>query len=107
MYGSDAANAMEPADFKLYCASIREVATMLGHPVDKDDVTPYRDMKRIFEKSVVTAPPVERRHAHRAQASCLQEARRRHPGRPLGAGRRPQARRDVPADHKLSVTDID
>ena len=40
---------------------------MRSHPVDKDDVAPFREMKRIFEKSVVTALPaagtrIEREH---------------------------------------------
>lgn len=58
MYGSDAANAMEPADFSGLVAGIRSISTMLAHPVDKDDVTPYRDMKAIFEKSVVALVPI-------------------------------------------------
>jgi N,N'-diacetyllegionaminate synthase len=55
MYGSDAANAMEPGEFRRYCAGLRDVWSMVSHPVDKDDLAPYREMKRIFEKSIVTA----------------------------------------------------
>ncbi len=58
MYGSDAANAMEPQDFRLYCSGIKSIWRMLDSPVDKDDLTPYADMKRIFEKSIVAARPL-------------------------------------------------
>lgn len=59
MYGSDAANAMEPADFKIYCKGVHDIWTMLDNKVDKDDLTDYREMKQIFEKSIVTALPIK------------------------------------------------
>ncbi|MBX2829861.1 MAG: N-acetylneuraminate synthase family protein [Rhodospirillales bacterium] len=55
MYGSDAANAMEPNDFKQYCSGVYEIGRMLESPVDKDDVSPFYEMKAIFEKSIVAA----------------------------------------------------
>lgn len=58
MYGSDAATATEPADFAAFARALKEVARMHASPVDKDDLLPYRDMKRIFEKSIVAARDV-------------------------------------------------
>ena len=55
MYGSDAANAAEPDQFIDLVKGIRAIATMRDSPVDKDDLAPFREMKRIFEKSVVSA----------------------------------------------------
>lgn len=55
MYGSDAATATEPADFAAFARALREVAKMRANPVDKNDLTPYRDMKRVFEKSIVAS----------------------------------------------------
>jgi N-acetylneuraminate synthase len=55
MYGSDAQHSMEPEDFRNLTAGLRDIWSMLGYPVDKDNLEPYQDMKRIFEKSVVTA----------------------------------------------------
>lgn len=55
MYGSDARHSMEPADFKRLAEGLGEIRAMLAHPVDKDDLSPYSEMKRIFEKSVVAA----------------------------------------------------
>ena len=107
MYGSDAKNSMEPADFRVLCRSLHEVWAMMGHPVDKDDIAPYADMKRIFEKSVVTAAPV------RAGATLTRELLAfKKPGDGIPArdyrrlvGRR--AKRDLPADHKLSLKDLE
>jgi N,N'-diacetyllegionaminate synthase len=58
LYGSDAANAIEPDQFADLVNAIREVETMLTNPVDKDDLSPFRAMKEIFEKSVVTLEPI-------------------------------------------------
>ena len=58
MYGSDAANAMEPSDFRQMADGLAAIWSMRTAPVDKDDLTPYREMKLIFEKSVVTARPI-------------------------------------------------
>ena len=55
MYGSDAQHSMEPNEFKLLAQSLTEVWAMLAHPVDKDELAPYRDMKQIFQKSIVAA----------------------------------------------------
>ena len=59
MYGSDAQHGMEPDEFRAFCSHIKEAAIIRASPVDKDDLQDYRDMKRIFEKSVVTARAVE------------------------------------------------
>lgn len=59
MYGSDAANAMEPEDFKVYCQGIKDIGKMLSSPVDKNQVGLYQDMKMIFEKSIVYARDIQ------------------------------------------------
>ena len=40
---------------------VREVERMIAAPVDKDDLAAVAEMKRIFEKSVVTIAPDSRR----------------------------------------------
>ena len=103
MYGSDAKHSMEPADFKRFCEALREVWRMQASPVDKDDVSPYADMKRIFEKSVVTA------RALRAGTVLTREMLAfKKPGDGIPAaqyrtliGRK--LKRDLPADSKLSA----
>ena len=55
MYGSDAKNSMEPAEFSLLVQALRETAAMISNPVDKGDASEYSNMKQIFEKSIVAA----------------------------------------------------
>lgn len=59
MYGSDAQHSMEPDEFKAFCSHVKEAAIIRENPVNKDDLQDYRDMKLVFEKSVVTARAVE------------------------------------------------
>lgn len=54
MYGSDAKHSAEPAQFSALVQGIREIDTMLASPVDKNDLNAFREMKEIFEKSVVS-----------------------------------------------------
>jgi N,N'-diacetyllegionaminate synthase len=55
MYGSDAKHSMEPKEFAILSAALQDIWKMLKNPVDKQDASPYAEMKQIFEKSVVTA----------------------------------------------------
>lgn len=106
MYGSDAANAMEPDAFAAMAAGIRAVWTALDHPVDKDDLAPFAEMKRIFEKSIVTARTVKA-----GDALSRADIAFKKPGDGIPAwrygdvlGRR--ASRDLPADHKITQEDM-
>jgi N-acetylneuraminate synthase len=106
MYGSDAANSMEPDDFKRLAAGLREVWAMNAHPVDKNDLAPYRDMKAIFEKSIVTA----RAMAAGAMLTSADLAFKK-PGDGIPAARYAEIvgrrlRRAAPADHKLAWDDL-
>lgn len=55
MYGSDAKHSMEPGPFAEFCRGLKDIWSMLDHRVDKDDLSSYREMKHIFEKSLVAA----------------------------------------------------
>jgi len=57
-YGPDAALAMEPDELEDLVEGIRELETMLANPVDMDDLAPFAEMKRVFEKSVVTVADI-------------------------------------------------
>lgn len=106
MYGSDAKNAMEPDEFKLLAQALRETRAMLAHPVDKNDTAPYHEMKRIFEKSIVTACSIK-------AGAVLAEADLgfKKPGDGIPAARwrdiaGKKAARDLPANHKLDWKDL-
>ena len=44
---------MELDEFRKYISSIKAIWLMKKNPVNKDDLRVYKDMKRIFEKSIV------------------------------------------------------
>jgi N-acetylneuraminate synthase len=97
---------MEPDDFRSLAAGLRDIWQMLDHPVDKDDLAPFGEMKRVFQKSVVTARPI-------AAGTVLGRADLafKKPGDGISAadyaaiiGRR--VHRDLAADHKLSLQDL-
>ena len=59
MYGPDAALALEPHELAELVDGVREIEAMLGAPVDKDaEAAALAEMKRVFEKSVVTAASI-------------------------------------------------
>ena len=107
MYGSDAKHSLEPDAFADLVAGIRAIEAMLRSPVDKADVSPYGEMKRIFEKSLVALEALpagtvlERRHLG------IKKPGTGIPARELSdvVGRR--LARDVEADALLSREDVD
>ncbi len=106
MYGSDARHSAEPAQFAELVRGVRAIARMRAHPVDKNDLGPYRQMKAIFEKSVVTAAPVA---AGTTLTPALLAVKK--PGSGIPAARRDEllgrrVRRDLPADHLLDWDDL-
>ena len=106
MYGSDAANAMEPKDFANFCRGLRAIWIMSANPVDKDDLSPYRAMKQIFEKSIATATALPKGHILGKQDLAFKK-----PGDGISAaqwksviGKRIAV--DLGPDHKLSPVDF-
>ena len=59
MYGSDARHSMEPDEFKDMCVGLRDISRMLECEVNKDDLENYTDMRRIFQKSIVSAGDID------------------------------------------------
>tara|TARA_B100001027_G_scaffold212686_1_gene182331 strand:- start:103 stop:1083 length:981 start_codon:yes stop_codon:yes gene_type:complete len=55
MYGSDAKNSMEPKEFLFFVKNIKEIWKIMDNPVDKNNLKEYKDMKKVFEKSVVAS----------------------------------------------------
>ncbi|MBM3145368.1 MAG: N-acetylneuraminate synthase [Chloroflexi bacterium] len=54
MYGSDAPHSLEPAEMTDLVRGVRAIETILAHPLEKRSES-FREMKRIFEKSLVAA----------------------------------------------------
>jgi N-acetylneuraminate synthase len=106
MYGSDAANAMEPDDFTKYCQGLRDVWRMADNPVDKDDLNEVREMKRIFEKSIVTS-----RQLKAGTLLCKDDITYKKPGDGISAARFRDivgriTLRDLEAEHILREVDL-
>lgn len=63
MYGSDAMNSTEPDEFQSLVDDIRKMEIALTHKVDKDQkVNALGQMKLTFEKSIVSAHPLNKDH---------------------------------------------
>jgi N-acetylneuraminate synthase len=102
VYGPDAALALEPDELEDLVDGVREIEAMLANPVDKDDLEPFADMKRVFEKSVVTTREIP------AGAEISREmVAAKKPGTGIPANRLPEivgrrARADIAADTVLT-----
>ncbi len=106
MYGSDASNSMEPDEFREFSQGLRDIWTMQANPVDKNDITPFREMKTIFEKSVVSIRALTQGHVLTAADLAYKKP---GDGIPAARWRELLGRRlvkDVAADHKLSFSDL-
>ncbi len=53
MYGPDAKMSMEPDEMTQLCESLKNIDIAMNSPVDKTDVSAFKDMKVIFQKSIV------------------------------------------------------
>lgn len=108
MYGSDAANAAEPNDFADMVRGIREIEKMLSHKIDKDDLSNYIDMKRIFEKSVVSTCDIPAGTIITAEmVACKKPGDGEIPARELGNVIGSKATTNIPADTLLKKTQIE
>ncbi|MDP1611554.1 MAG: N-acetylneuraminate synthase family protein [Sulfuritalea sp.] len=106
MYGSDAANAMEPESFTAYCAGLKDIWAMRASPIDKDNIEPFRDMKRIFEKSIVSSRPLKAGQTISMADLCFKK-----PGDGISAANYREligraVTKDLPPDHKFSADDF-
>lgn len=54
LYGTDAKHSLEPSEFVDLVGGIRAIETVLRNPVEKDEISRFRVMKDVFEKSLVT-----------------------------------------------------
>ena len=55
MYGSDAKNSMEPDEFSFLSKNLKEIWKITKNPVNKNNIKRYKNMKKIFEKGIVSA----------------------------------------------------
>ncbi len=106
MYGSDAPHSLEPAELKDLVQGVRAIETMLNSPVDKGDASRFGEMKRIFEKSLVSLAPIPAGAEFTPQVVGVKK-----PGTGIPAARfhevmGKKAARDIPAGRLLQEDDI-
>ena len=106
MYGSDAQFGVEPDEFRRYCSEMNDAWALRANPVDKSDLGALREMKQVFEKSIVTASAIAR-----GEKLSRDKLAFKKPGTGIRADRLwlvldKVAARDLPADHMLCSEDI-
>lgn len=52
MFGPDASSSLEIAEIKQLVSAVRNISTALQHPVNKQDISDFTELKNIFEKSL-------------------------------------------------------
>lgn len=106
MYGSDARHSMEPSEFRFMVSALNEAHEIREHPVRKDTAERFREMKQIFEKSLVAS-------ANLRAGTIIQESHIAY--KKPGTGMKPnelhlligrELRHDVLADHIFSPDDL-
>lgn len=60
MYGPDPKFSLDPAEFTALVAGCRAIATMRREPVVKNDLSQFREMRKIFLKSIVAAKDIQK-----------------------------------------------
>ena len=106
MYGSDARHSMEPSEFRDMVTALRELWTMLNNPVTKSDTTPYMDMKRIFEKSIVAARKIQEGEILSIDMIAFKKPGDGIPAREYFKIIGRKVKRNLAVDHKLSKEDL-
>jgi len=106
MYGSDAANSMEPYEFKIFCSSLRDAAIMRTHKIDKDNLEAFKEMKKIFEKSIVTS-----RCLKKGEKLCKNDLAFKKPGDGISAAFYKKVvgqtlKKDLPKNIKINWEDL-
>jgi len=106
MYGSDAANALEPEEYRLYSKMVHETWQMLSHPVNKDDLLPYKDMKLIFEKSIVSSKKIIQGEMIKLDDLCFKKPGDGIPAKDYRKVIGLVAARNIDKNHKFKMEDF-
>ena len=107
MYGSDAAHSLEPGEFAEMVRGIRAVEAIMAGEVDKGDHSRYREMKDIFEKSVVTLATVPRGEVLTSDLVGVKKPGTGIPARRYREVLGRRATRNLAADQVLREHDVD
>ena len=62
MYGSDAKNSMEPKEFKELAKNLKNVDEMISFPLNKNNLSDFKNTRIIFQKSIVSKKELKKGH---------------------------------------------
>ena len=62
MFGPDAKSSLTIDEIKRMVHGIREIRASLSNPIDKSDISPYKELKNIFEKSLAVNKTLKSGH---------------------------------------------
>lgn len=98
-YGPDARFSLEPREFAELVRGVRAMDAMRSHPVDKDALCRrLADMKRVFEKSLVTTRPLRRGERFAPDSVAVKKPGGGLPPKDLARVLAARAAKDIPAD---------
>jgi N-acetylneuraminate synthase len=80
MYGSDAKHSLLPEQFADLVTGIRAIEVMLANPVNKNNLERFKEMKTVFEKSLVSTRKIAAGEKITAEKIALKK-----PGTGLGS----------------------
>jgi N,N'-diacetyllegionaminate synthase len=107
MYGSDAANSLEPTEFTAMVQGIREIEILTSSLVDKNDVAAFATMKQTFEKSIVSLREIPAGSTLSAEVLGIKKPGSGIPAARLSEVQGKRAARTIKADQLLDPADID
>ncbi|MFX0091014.1 MAG: N-acetylneuraminate synthase family protein [Candidatus Hodarchaeota archaeon] len=101
LYGADARFSFEPEELARYVQGIKFIHSVLQNPIDKSDLTPHADAKRVYEKSIVTARDLKGGHRLREEDLAFKK-----PGDGIRADRYKEIigkelKQDIPKNEKI------
>jgi len=107
MYGSDAPLAAEPSQFFDLVSGVRAVLDIMSHPVDKDQLKPYHEMKQVFEKSIVASVTLKKGDTLQKYMIALKKPGGGLPASEISTIIGRQLVRDLGADDPIHLEDLE
>ena len=107
MYGSDAANSLDPTEFADMVQGIRSVEATMGNPVDKSAVGRFAVMKEVFEKSLVSVRDISKGSTITREMVGEKKPGTGIPARRLNDVLGMRAKRDIDNEQLLSLKDLE
>jgi N,N'-diacetyllegionaminate synthase len=108
MYGSDAANAIEPGELVDLVNGVRAIEEIMGSSLTKDQITDsVKHIKSIFEKSIVSISPIKKGEVIQSEKLGFKKPGDGVSPKELSYVLGKVATRDIPAETTFRETDFE